>query len=438
MRSFDQLGEQIRTGLERGSTPEVLSEQKQRLLAASAAETSLHPSPPRRILRLALATGLGVSLLAAGLIWIWALQRAPSCTSDSGSPVRSGDWFSTGSTQLVSLTFSERSQVQVKPSTNLWVADLASDRVRLSLQTGRLDLQVQPDTGITWRIQGGPYQVEVIGTQFSVEWNPQEQGLDVSVERGAVKVRGGQLGDREVIVRAGETLHSRLGDTRSIRLSNSKNLPKNLLPTEPPLNDLSLAEVPAPPTAPDSPPRPKLKLEPKPPPTELALLQQAEPVPRPQANWRDLAEQGRFNEALRLIEAEGVDEVLAGRSATDLLILADAARLSKRAALSRKALLAVRERFPNSALKSQAAIRLGRLDAAEGAFEQSAKWLARYVQEAPHGRWVGEARGRLLEAWMELRRPDEAKRAADEYLRYHPEGPYRATAARILGVMLPR
>jgi hypothetical protein len=156
-------------------------------------------------------------------------------------------------------------------------------------------------------------------------------------------------------------------------------------------------------------------------------------VPRPSAppRWLQLAEAGDAVEALQEVDRLGFARVLESSDGNGLLLLADAARLAKRAPDARRVLLRLRERFPMSAPAAAAAFRLGRLDAdAEPA--EAARWFERYVEEAPGGPLVREASGRRLEALVQLKAPSVAHEAR-RYLEQWPEGPHAALARRWAG-----
>jgi transmembrane sensor len=96
--------------------------------------------------------------------------------------------FADGSTATL---LDERSRIVTR-------VDVARE-VRLDLEAGGARFQVVHDPGRLFRVAAGTIVVEVLGTEFTVEREPQR--VWVSVERGAVRVAGG---GGAVILRAGE------------------------------------------------------------------------------------------------------------------------------------------------------------------------------------------------------------------------------------------
>jgi len=134
-------------------------------------------------------------------------------------------------------------------------------------------------------------------------------------------------------------------------------------------------------------------------------------------------------------EGQGIARVLQRASAADLSALADAARYTRQAAISRRALLALRSRFPQSAESGDTAFFLGGLaenSAGVRGMTASIGWYEQYLRESPAGRFVDEALGRNLLLTHSLRGSAAARPLADEYLRRFPHGPYATTARKLL------
>jgi hypothetical protein len=113
--------------------------------------------------------------------------------------------------------------------------------------------------------------------------------------------------------------------------------------------------------------------------------------PKPTSDqWKRLAQAGRYADAVVEARGLGVDSLLQSASASDLLLLADAARLSSAAALAEQALLAIRKRFPKHPNAEVASFALGRL-----AFEvrrddrAAVRWFEAYLQSSPSGAMHG-------------------------------------------------
>jgi TolA-binding protein len=145
-----------------------------------------------------------------------------------------------------------------------------------------------------------------------------------------------------------------------------------------------------------------------------------------------LAEKGEYREAFAAAESAGFEGLIQGASASDLLLLADTARLSGATEPARHALLALRERYPSHVNASRAGFLLGRL-----AFEQqhdveAVRWLRDYLAQKPTGPLAEGARSRLLLALKRLGDRAAAKAAALDYLEHYPQGRTAEAARGIL------
>jgi TolA-binding protein len=145
--------------------------------------------------------------------------------------------------------------------------------------------------------------------------------------------------------------------------------------------------------------------------------------------WREALASGQWDRILADVERDGVEASLRTLSSDELFALADAARYRRRTDLARSALLAQRERFPNSSRAPDAVFLLGRVEElrAEGkprALQRYDEYLAR----APNGTYAAEALGRRMILVKELEGPESARRIAVEYLRRFPQGSYAEAA----------
>jgi hypothetical protein len=160
------------------------------------------------------------------------------------------------------------------------------------------------------------------------------------------------------------------------------------------------------------------------------------PVPRPERkgdSWSERVLAGDFAAVLREARRRRVEEVLRRSGDADVMALAEAARYSGETVLARRALGAVRSRFPGSGQASKAAFLLGRMaEDADGDLAGALAWYGRYLTDAPGGTFREEALGRKMAATMRLHGHVQARPLADEYLRRFPGGSYAAPARAIL------
>jgi TolA-binding protein len=258
-----------------------------------------------------------------------------------------------------------------------------------------------------WRFEAGPVTVDVTGTRFRVDWNPDQRSFGIELKEGSVIV-GGECLPVPRRVQRGENLHVTCGPAA----------PK-----------AAAAEVEAPAIAPEP-----TVVEPKPVPARATALAHRETHAADDAgDWRALVAAGHYAEAVHAAERIGWTRVCRTANAVELLALADAARLSGETARAVEALATLRQRFPGSSSAATAAFSLGRLAFEKrGAYTEAARWFATYLDEQPTGALMGDAVGRLMEARQRSGDHSAARRDAERYLQRFPEGPYAGTARVIL------
>jgi tetratricopeptide (TPR) repeat protein len=149
-------------------------------------------------------------------------------------------------------------------------------------------------------------------------------------------------------------------------------------------------------------------------------------------DFRELAQAGRYREALAASEQAGFERLCRSANAQDLMLLADIARLAGDAGRARQAYERMRERFPGED-DGQAAFFLGRLAFDERAdYAQAARYFELSLGEQPAGPLAREAAGRLMEARLLSGDGEGARAAARAYLKRHADGPHGRTARRLL------
>lgn len=119
-------------------------------------------------------------------------------------------------------------------------------------------------------------------------------------------------------------------------------------------------------------------------------------------------------------------------TATKLMEKADAARLAGDTTNARRLYARIRERFPRSIEAAKATFLLGRLAESAGSADEAVKWYDTVVRETPRDAYAQEALGRTLALEQGRGNVDRAHVLANDYLRKHPTGPYRAYATSVL------
>jgi hypothetical protein len=345
----------------------------------------------RRGVRIRWELATGVLAAAALVVSLVVLSGRPTPITASwrgGDELRARSAAVAGDRSEV-IDFSDGSRVVLEPKASAIVLLLDANRTSLSLEQGGLAANVRHRDGATFSVKAGPYEVEVVGTKFAVDWDRTNQAIRVAVTEGRVRVTGGELGARPVELAPGEKLERR--------------------PAQP------VVEIPSPTLTP--PPSAPPALSPP-------AVAPARPVPAvstsPAApSVGELARAGRYREALALAEQLGFERVMSELPEGELLALGNAARYSGSASRARQAMLTLRTRFPTGAAAELAALYLAKI----------AEQLDNNPKEA--ARWLRDARASLLSILLSSGDTAGATAAARDYLRHHPNGPV-AERARLL------
>ncbi len=358
---------------------------------------------PGRIVACAVAASLAVACVAGYLVmsrdeplgfWVGEERRAGV----------TGAWIEPAGAWTEPVRFEDGSRVDVHAGTLVRVTDATRDEVNVLLDHGRITASVNPGRRASWHIAAGPYRVLVTGTRLSVSWEPEVEGLQVTVTKGEVRVTGPGLDGKGTTLVQGDLL----------RMSSGAEV----------------AVVPEP----DGDPGPAAAKAPDPQPASLpdaktAAAPAADPVPA----WRRLATEGKHEQAVAEAEKLGFDKLARTLGPVDLWDLATSARFAKKGKLAVKALTAYRERFPGSSRSDTAAFLLGRVEMElEDAPAEAAKWFETYLAESPNGQLAEEAMGRLMDAQKKAGNDARARATAKAYLSKYPGGIFAPVAESML------
>lgn len=391
---FDELGRALRRDLEpfREQSREEHVAVRRSILQALAPAGGEQPGVLRRFWW----TAPAAAALVIGALLVWPGASESTLTFWVEDRRGEVDQWVTARDEPQALRFSDGTTVTIGARTTARVIDVAEHGARLTLERGVLDAHVVHRENSRWQVAAGPFVVRVTGTRFHVTWDPQAETLGVTVSEGRVEVSGGGHPEHELV--AGSGLELRLRDEPV----------SALLPTAP------SAQAPAPEAAP--------------PPSGDARGRQ---VVEARTDWRELATNGRYREALALVEQQGFAAQCGVLPAHDLLTLASAARLAARSDRASEAYLAVRRRFPAASEAALAAFSLGRLASASDA-RGAIRWFEAYLAEQPGGQLAREASGRVMELSRQVGDAAKARVAAQTYLQRYPDGPHAALARSIL------
>ena len=294
-------------------------------------------------------------------------EKAPSVVPDSSGH---GLRFSDGSTAR---TLDDQSQVEVLTMT--------TKAIDLRLITGRGEFEVTPDPSRTFAVHVDGIDVRVIGTRFLVE--REDRGAFVSVIRGKVEVRW--PGGVRVLTQA-QAGHFSLADTA----------------TQPAMENEARGKVePAVPASADS-----------------AILPPVTPGSR--ARFRALATRGHYTEAYRVLT--GAPDMLDSK-AEDLMLAADAARLSGHPTEAMPYLERIVRNYHGDMRAPLAAFTLGRILLYQlGRPAEAADAFALVRKLHPAGALSSDALAREAEAAERAGLTERARRLSEEYVRDYPSG----------------
>jgi len=388
-----------------------LAQARQKLLSTMAAP------PPRRRAPWIVASGL--TFAGAAIVLLLGFRRSGSPLQISVGPNHHkadvGSFIAASPTEPWPIGFSDGSSLLLAPASAARVTETDKHGARVVLESGHAAVQVVHRADTEWHLRAGPFDVQVTGTRFDLEWKNSVGELDLAMEEGRVVVSGGCL-TRPQELATGEHL---VASTLTSRWEVSSG--GSIVAASP----TTLAPPPAVPRA--TPPTPEMlePTDPTPPGEPRSALGSAEAAPARSETWRDSLSRGEYREAVAMLDENAWAQAVQSASVSDLMALANAARLSDDFTHASQALLGLRRRFPRDGRAKVAAFTLGRIAFDHGhAYGDAAGWFRRYLAEAPNGNLAREASGRLIEAYQLSGSRAEANDSARTYLREYPTGPH--------------
>jgi TolA-binding protein len=311
--------------------------------------------------------------------------------------------------------FSDQSVLGMEPGTRLRVSGLDVLGAHMMLEGGLLHVHIHPRPRASWTIDAGPYVVHVTGTEFDLVWDVERQTLDLRLFGGKVTVEG-PLSNGTLYMQAGQHL---VADARDGSLSIVQERALDT-PAAPAATASEPVVVPA-----TSPPSPSAS------PRIPGPVTSSHPTATEGSSWTARVARGDFQGILDEAEHHGVDRTLTEAPIGDLAALADAARYARKQDVARRTLLAERSRFPGSVQARDAAFFLGSLAEGAGDDDGALTWDEAYLGESPNGPYASQALGHEMVILRQLRRTDDARAAATEYLRRFHDGPYASSARKL-------
>jgi transmembrane sensor len=159
--------------------------------------------------------------------------------------------------------------------------------------------------------------------------------------------------------------------------------------------------------------------------TEQDIVRSVEdlaPVPSvgpPKSSWQSLAAQRRFSDSYALLGSNAADRL---KSAKELMLAADVARLSGHPEEAAGYLNAVLRRYPNEFSAQMAAFSLGRIYLELQRPDEAARRFGDARRLAGSGALAQDALARQVEALSRAGKKAQARARAEEYVRLFPDG----------------
>jgi TolA-binding protein len=355
-----------------------------------------------------------VALLGAGAAYLHFLTERPLgfVIEGQGGQPQVGEWLAAPAEESLALTFSDGSRFELAPSARGRVLEVDAQGSHVMLERGAASVRVTKRPDAHWRFSAGPFVVEVLGTEFDLVWDPEGDEFVLRLEEGRVNVSGCNFREGRPVL-PGETVRASCA-ARRFEVVSTAAVELEAAPPPTPQAEVRAEELVAAPGAPH------------------VARESQRPTAKP-AGWREMARDGRYAEALSLVEADGFDAVLREASAADLALLGDAARLTGRSDRALGAYQAVRQRFAGTKAASNAAFHVARIYFDQlGAYARAAAWFETYLTEQPQGGLAREATGRWLESLQRSGNPSGARKVAARYLERYPQGPHAGLARQVL------
>ncbi len=310
------------------------------------------------------------------------------------------------------LSFSDGSKLKLASGGSVRVRETDEHGAEVVIENGHLESAVKHLDETSWSVFAGPYEIQVIGTKFSTEWDPDTQRLVVLLDEGSVRVVGSDIEDH-VALKPGQRFEA--APQKAWTVTAQK--PQELAQAEPDDLDGSSPEA-----------EEAIALETLEESDQKSGAAQVQPTSGP--TWSALLRDGKNGEILAQAKKQGLETCYSNCSVARLRALADAARYTGQVSIARDALTRLRTRSPRES--ARAGYLLGSLSEARGQAASSLSWYDTYLREAPSGPFAAEARAGRMRALHALGRHGDAQSAANEYLRRYPNGTSAATARRIL------
>lgn len=389
---------------------------RRRLESMGSQDRGLHRPAPWKAVTWAT---LGAAA-AAAVAGFWLERQNEPITAklgSSGASVSPGAWLDAPDASSLPLRFSDGTRVEVAPHAHMRVLELGRQGAKLALESGRAGIDVAHGENRRWELRAGPFSVHVTGTRFDMSWQPTDDRFELVLSEGQVEITGCGFGEGRSLV-AGQTVRASCRNG-AVDIAYS--------PTNPVASGAASQATTAPLTLASDAPSAVPSAES----TSVGAKTRVWSTPGP-VDWRKLAGEGKYVDALEAAERLGFDAECARGDAAVLAQLGEVALRARDLQKARQAWLQLRRRFGGTSQAALAAFSLGVLEFDQRhANARAADWFRTYIRESPKGPLSREARGRLIEA-LQSTGGDEVRNLAKDYLRDYPSGPHAKLAERLV------
>jgi hypothetical protein len=282
--------------------------------------------------------------------------------------------------------FSDGSTLVLRSSARLRVTNADSHGAILLLERGQLDASIRHRPSSRWRLDVGPYAVQVIGTRFNVTWDPDKGDFGLALLDGVVAIRGPGI-PVPITLEVGQQFRANKAGSYTVQKESRAAVAVSAVgpPAHEPAALPSKSERVASAAGPERAASPSSS-------SRLAC------------DWAGLVSKGEFEATVSQARRLGIDAVFAECPPRSLFALADAARYLGNFELSKSALLTIRTRSPGDT--SKAAFFLGRLEEARGNLELALDFYAQAMGGNPEPHFAQEARAGRARIAKRMRGPD--------------------------------
>jgi ferric-dicitrate binding protein FerR (iron transport regulator) len=343
----------------------------QRLLIA-AHEDDVRASRRPRFGRWWLLAPLAAGAVLVALFWGFSAPSPLRFTLDGREPA--GDYLASEDGRPRLVEFSDGSTLVLRSLGRLRVTGTHSRGATLWLERGELEVSIRHHPSARWRLDVGPYVVEVTGTRFAVTWNPDAGDFGVDLLDGAVLVGGPGI-SAPIRLQVGQRFRGNKAGDYAVQ-GQPEIAPAAAATAVEPAARVSAAVT-------------SKGLH-----VASAIGPERTTSPsaqgKPACDWAGLVSSGHFEGTVSEARLLGIETTLAECPTRSLFALADAARYVGKFELSKSALLAIRRRSPDDT--SKAAFFLGRLEEARGNLELALDWYAEAMAGNPEPHFAQEAK----------------------------------------------